>query len=122
VWYVKAFVLLVVVVAVLLFALANSSQQVEVRWWNPDAPGTAVNLAFALLAAYVLGVLTFFVVSIVREVRWRGRCARLRREADGVRQELNALRTAPLEGPLGGAGESPAETADEAGTNVEEEQ
>ena len=70
-WYLKAFLLLIVTVAVLLFALANSGEQVEIRWWSPDSIGTSVNLAFALLAAYFLGALTFLFVSAVREIRWR---------------------------------------------------
>ena len=115
-WYLKAFLVLIVSVVLLLFALANSGEQVEIRWWSPDSIGTHVNLAFALLAAYFLGALSFLLVSAVREIRWRSRCHRLHREREQMRQELDTLRTAAIEGPLGGAppGVRPAEPAERA--------
>ncbi len=100
VWYLRLFVLLAVNLAVLFFALANLGVTVTLHWWNPDSPGTQVNLTLALLVAYLLGFLTFFVISAVRELRLRRRCARLQRQIDGMREELNALRTAPLDIPL----------------------
>jgi len=122
VWYLKAFLLLAVMILILLFALANSGIDVVLRWWNPNSPGTPVNLAFALFVAYALGVMTFFVVSMVRELRWRGRVGRLRRELQTTRAELNTLRMAALEGPLGSAGEPEVAAESAPGGAVEEEQ
>jgi uncharacterized integral membrane protein len=91
-------VLLVVNVAVLVFALANLGVKVTLHWWSPESPGTQVHLTVALLGAYVLGFLTFFAVSAVREVRLRRKCGRLARQIESMRVELDALRMAPLDG------------------------
>ncbi|MBD3235630.1 MAG: DUF1049 domain-containing protein [Candidatus Eisenbacteria bacterium] len=109
VWYLKAFLVLIVTVLLLLFALANSGEQVRIHWWSPDSAGTEVNLAFALLAAFFLGALCFLLISAVREIRWRARCHRLQREGEQMRQELDALRTAAIEGPLAGGTDPPPE-------------
>ncbi len=111
-WFVRLLVIVVINLAVLFFALANLGVSVTLHWWNPDSEGSRVNLVLALLVAYVLGFLTFFVISAVRELRLRRRCARLSRQIDSMREELDTLRMAPLEGagppraapPAGGNG------------------
>jgi len=98
VWFVRLLVILVVNVAVIFFVVANlGGPPVTLHWWNPNSPGTQVNLMVALLVAYVLGFLTFFVVSAVREMRLRRKCSRLSRQVVKMREELDALRMAPLE-------------------------
>lgn len=97
-WFVRLLVILAVNIAVIFFVVANlGGPPVTLHWWNPDSPGTPVNLVVALLVAYVLGFLTFFVVSAMREVRLRRKCARLARQVTKMREELDALRMAPLE-------------------------
>jgi uncharacterized integral membrane protein len=98
VWFVRLLVILVINLAVIFFAVANLGVTVTLHWWDPDSPGTRVNLMLALLVAYVLGFLTFFVVSAVREMRLRRKCARLTRQVTKMREELDALRMVPLEG------------------------
>lgn len=100
VWFVRLLVILLINLGVIFFAVANLGVTVTLHWWNPDTPGTQVNLMLALLVAYVLGFLTFFVVSAVREMRLRRRCARLTRQLAKMREELDTLRMAPLEGAV----------------------
>lgn len=101
-WYVKIFLLFVFIVVILLFALANKGQEVFIRWWTPRSAGSPVDLVVVLFAAYILGALTFLVISAFREMRLRGRCRRLERDSDRMRRELDALRVASLDGPLAG--------------------
>jgi len=110
VWFVRLLLILAINLAVLFFALANLGVTVTLHWWNPDSAGTRVNLVLALVVAYALGFLTFFAVSAVRELRLRRKCARLNRQIEKMREELDALRMAPLEGaaparPVLGEGE-----------------
>lgn len=99
-WYLRLFVLLGINALVLLFALANMNETVHIRWLDPLSPPTSVNLTLALLFSYLLGFLTFFLISALRELRQRRRMNQMQRQLEAVREELNRLRTAPLDGPL----------------------
>lgn len=99
-WYLKAFGLLALAIVLLFFTLANSDQNVVIRGFDSQSSGLRMNLAFALLGAYVLGLVTFFIISAARDIGWRSRCAKLRRDLESMRRELDVLRTAPLDGPL----------------------
>jgi uncharacterized membrane protein YciS (DUF1049 family) len=99
-WYLRLFVLMGINVVVILFALANVNETVTIRWWDPLAAGTRVNLTLALVITYLLGFVTFFLISALRELRLRRRQNQMQRQLEAMREELNRLRTAPLEGPL----------------------
>ncbi|MBM3316621.1 MAG: DUF1049 domain-containing protein [Candidatus Eisenbacteria bacterium] len=99
-WYLRLFVLLGLNAVVILFALANVNETVAVRWLDPQSAGTRMNLTVALLLAYLLGFLTFFLISALRELRLRRRHNQLQRQFEALREELNRLRTAPLDGLL----------------------
>jgi uncharacterized membrane protein YciS (DUF1049 family) len=99
-WYMRLFVLLAINVVVILFALANVNETVTIRWWDPLSPGTQVNLTLALVVTYLLGFLTFFLISALRELRQRRRVNEMQRQLEALREELNRLRTAPLDGPI----------------------
>jgi len=99
VWYLKAFLVFLFIIFVVLFGLANRGQYVTLRWWTFGG-ATQIDVVAALFIAYAAGALTLLVVSLVRELRVRQRLTRLEREAERMRRELDALRTAPLEGPV----------------------
>ncbi len=105
-WYVKIFLAFILVIAVLLFGFANRSSLATIRWWFGPNAVSEINVGLALFFAYALGVLTFFLISVWRELRLRHRYGQATRETDRMRRELDALRTAALEGPLAGGGES----------------
>lgn len=100
-WYLKAFLVFMFIILVVLFGLANRGQVVTLQWWS-FGRATQIDVVAALFIAYAAGALTLFVVSLVRELRVRQRLTRLEREAERMRRELDALRTAPLEGPVTG--------------------
>lgn len=108
-WYVRAFLLILFVVVVLLFGLMNSGAEFTLKLWDPAGAGVTVNAVVALFVAFVLGGLLFFFVSLYREIRLRRECSRLGRELAKVKRELDALRMAPLEGPLPGPAKIPTE-------------
>lgn len=115
-WYLKVFLLFLVVIGLLLFGLMNKGQVVTIHWFNPNSAGTSVDFILALFVAYALGGITFFFVGAWREFRQRHRTTRLQRRLDEVNRELVSLRTSPLEGPLaeveaGGTLEAPAAAA-----------
>ncbi len=99
VWYLKAFLVFLFIIFVVLFGLENRGQYVTLRWWTFGG-ATQIDVVAALFIAYAAGALTFLVVSLIRELRVRQRLTRLEREAERMRRELDALRTAPLEGPV----------------------
>jgi len=99
VWHVRVILVLLLNAAIILFAIANLRETVVVRWWNPHGMGTPVSLTAALVVAYLLGFFTLLVVSAYREIRLRRRCGRLERQMHGMREELDALRTASFEEP-----------------------
>ncbi len=100
-WYLKAFLVFLFIILVVLFGLANRGQVVTLQWWSLGR-ATQIDVVAALFIAYAAGALTLFVVSLVRELRVRQRLTQLEREAERMRRELDALRTAPLEGPVSG--------------------
>ena len=108
-WYLKISAVFLVVVALLLFGLANRGNSVIIHWWGLSDAASQVNLALGLFAAYGLGVVSFLVISLFREFGLRRRCTELMRQAERMRRELDALRMAPLEEPL--ARETPQEVA-----------
>lgn len=99
-WYVKIFCLFALILVVLLFGFANRDEVMTIKWWFTETAQSELNVALALFGVYGLGVLTFFLISIVREMRLRRRCGVLERETERLRAELNALRIAPLEDPI----------------------
>ncbi len=111
-WYVRAFLLILFVVIVLLFGLINSGAEFNLRLWDPAGAGFTVNAVVALFVAFVLGGLLFFFVSLYREIRLRRECGRLGRELAKAKRELDALRMAPLDGPLPGSTGTPTEPSD----------
>jgi uncharacterized integral membrane protein len=117
-WYLRLLILLLINVVVVLFALANIGETITLRWWNPNSLGTPANLTAALLIAYLLGFLTFFLISAMREIRLRRRCGRLQRQLDGMREELNRLRTAPIDGPVA-TSPAPPPSEEEGGSSWE---
>lgn len=98
-WYLKIFCLFGVILLVLLFGFVNRDQVMTIKWGFTETAASELNVALTLFGVYGLGILTFFLLSIFREMRLRRRCGQLEREAGRLRSELNALRIAPLEDP-----------------------
>ncbi len=84
--------------AILFFAVLNLEETVDVRLWT-DASHTyhAVPLVVAMLCAYLVGIMTYFVIALARDVRMRSQISRLKRENRGLLDELHHLRGSALD-------------------------
>ncbi|MBP7669543.1 MAG: DUF1049 domain-containing protein [Candidatus Eisenbacteria bacterium] len=109
-WHVRIGITIVVFALVILFAIANLRETVVIRWFTPGSTGTPMSLTAALLTAYLLGFFTLLFISGFRELRLRRRCGRLEKQAQAMREELDALRTASLEMPEEMPAREPART------------
>jgi uncharacterized integral membrane protein len=108
VWFAKMFLAMVVLAAVCFFAILNAAQKVNLT----VAPGKEyldVPLVVALFAAFVLGALIIFILSLFRDVRTRSSISKLRRQNDRLSEELTALRNLPLDEPAAGEVEDSGE-------------
>jgi uncharacterized integral membrane protein len=102
VWFAKMFLAMVVLAAVCFFAILNADQKVNLT----VAPGREyldVPLVVALFAAFVLGAVIIFILSLFRDVRTRSGVSKLRRQNARLSEELTALRNLPLDEPEAGA-------------------
>lgn len=100
-WFAKTFLAMVVLAAVCFFAILNADQKVNLI----VAPGRGyhdVPLVVALFAAFVLGALIIFILSLFRDVKTRAGLSKLRRQNSRLSEELTALRNLPLDEPAAG--------------------
>jgi uncharacterized integral membrane protein len=97
VWFVKMFLILVVFVAVMGFAIMNLREHVTVQLYPGRTGIYDVQMVVALFVAFVGGMFTWFVASLARELRIRREIGRMRRQLRQLEQELTALRNLPLE-------------------------
>jgi len=92
------FLLLVVFVVVLGFALLNQGKTVEIAFFFPvEAHTYSVHLIFALFGAFVVGMLVWFFISLGHDIKVRRDASRLRKENKKLLEELDALRNLPLD-------------------------
>jgi hypothetical protein len=89
------FPLLVVFVALIAFVTANQPQTVEIK--IPFGPVYQdVNYLYSLVAAFSLGMFTWFLVSLFADLRTRAALRQLRRDNERLREELKTLRNLPV--------------------------
>lgn len=97
-WFVRMFLLLVVFVVVLGFALLNQGKTVDIVFFFPQEAYTyTVPSIFALFGAFVVGMLVWFFISLGHDIKVRREASRLRKENKKLLEELNALRNLPLD-------------------------
>lgn len=97
-WFLRMFLLLVVFIIILGFALLNNEKTVEIAFFFPKEAHTyQVHLIFALFGAFVLGMLVWFFMSLGHDVKMRREASRLRKDNKKLLEELNALRSLSVE-------------------------
>ena len=97
-WFVRMFLLLVVFVVILGFALLNQGKTVDIVFFFPEESHTYnVHVIFALFGAFVAGMLVWFFVSLGHDIKVRRDATRLRKENKKMLEELNALRNIHLD-------------------------
>jgi uncharacterized integral membrane protein len=96
-WFIKAFLGIIVVAGLLYVALLNSGQQVDIFLSNPNvATLPQVELPVALLASFVLGALVWFFASLFQVISAKSEVASLRRKNRELMRELTELRNMPV--------------------------
>jgi uncharacterized integral membrane protein len=97
-WFVRMFLLLVVFVVVLGFALLNQGKTVDIVFFFPEEAHTYnVHLIFALFGAFVIGMVVWFFISLGHDIKVRREASRLRKENKKLLEELSALRNLPID-------------------------
>lgn len=97
-WFVRMFLLLVVFVVILGFALLNQGKTVDIVFFFPERAHTyQVQLIFALFGAFVIGMVVWFFMSLGHDIKVRRDASRLRKENKKLLEELNALRNLPID-------------------------
>jgi uncharacterized integral membrane protein len=95
-WILKNLAWLVIMVAVVGFAILNvNGRASEIRF--PGATYTDLPLTIVLFAAFALGMFLAFLLTLVHQLKGRAAMGRLARENQSLKEELRALRNLPLE-------------------------
>ena len=92
-WFIKAFLTIVVVAGLLYVALLNAGQQVNIFLLDPNVPTIPnVELPVALLASFVLGAVVWFFASLFQVLSSKSEVAGLKRKNRELARELTHLR------------------------------
>jgi uncharacterized integral membrane protein len=95
-WLLKNMAWLLIMVAVVGFAILNvNGRASEIRF--PGATYVDLPLTVVLFAAFALGMFLAFLLTLIHHLKGRAALGRLARENEGLKQELRALRNLPLE-------------------------
>ena len=96
-WFLKAFLAVVILAALLFVALFNSGQRVDLYLTSAQVPTfTGVQLPVALLGAFLLGLFVWFVVSLFQVLGAKSEVAALKRKNRQLTRELTDLRNMPV--------------------------
>jgi uncharacterized integral membrane protein len=105
----RVILILLAFIVVLLLALPNAQQAVEVKVFFRDYYAT---LAEIMLYSFAFGGVVVGIFTVVSEITLRARLHRQRRELEALTEELRLLRNAPLDGEYPPRPKDRAETAD----------
>lgn len=94
-WMLKWLGIAALLIVLLGFAMLNVDQQVDVDffiWQFQDVP-----LILVIFEAFIAGMLVWFLIAFVNELKLRNELRTLRRGHEELSRELQALRNQPLE-------------------------
>ncbi len=96
--FVKLLLGIVFMTVILFFAVLNLEETVDIKLWA-DAAHTYrdVPLVVAMFCAYLIGIVTYFVIAVARDIRLRTDIGRLRRENRSLLDEIHHLRGSVLD-------------------------
>lgn len=96
--FVKLLLGIAFMIAILLFAVLNLEETVDLKLL-PDAGHfyRDVPLVVAMLFAYLLGIVTYFVITLARDIRARAQILKLQRENRAILDEVLKLRGTALD-------------------------
>ena len=111
-WIVKWLGVALLLIGLLGFSIMNVEQQVDINlffWQFQDVP-----LILVIFEAFIIGMLVWFLIAFINELRLRADLRNTQRELDDLREELQTLRNLPLHEPLDEAAGEPVEVSDDA--------
>lgn len=94
-WAFRYFLLLILIVIILGFAIYNSSQRVDINF--PGYRFFDVPLIVVIFCAFCVGLLASFILTIAQSLRMSGDVRNSRRKVHHLEMELTALRNRSLE-------------------------
>jgi uncharacterized integral membrane protein len=95
-WLLKNLIWLIIMVLVVGFAILNVNETVTAV----NLPGRVYRMLpsnIALFAAFAIGMLTAFLLTLAQQLKTRARVSRVQRENQDLKRELDGLRNLPLE-------------------------
>ena len=95
-WLLKNLIWLVIMILVVGFAILNVHETVSAVVL-PGNVYRALPANIALFAAFVIGMLTAFLLTLAHQLKTRAAVSRVRRENADLKRELDGLRNLPLE-------------------------
>jgi uncharacterized integral membrane protein len=104
--FVKVFLVILALIILVWFIVPNVEETAQIRLIWPLDHTYPMPLAIALMLAFVIGMLTQYVISLFREIRSRTQVHRLKRENQRLVDELEKMRRAPIE-DIGGTLDEP---------------
>ncbi len=94
-WAIRYFLLLILIVVILGFAVLNSSQKVLINLPQKTIPN--VPLTLVILSAFCVGLLVSFILTVAHTIKMSGQVRSGRRKVTQLEMELAALRNRSLE-------------------------
>jgi uncharacterized integral membrane protein len=94
-WIIKSAVGVIVFLLLLGFSIQNLSETTTI--YLADRAYTSVPVIIVMFAAFGVGVLFWFIVSIFQHFRYTNRISELKRKNKQLLEEIKALRNLPLE-------------------------
>jgi putative membrane protein len=95
VWFVRALIILVGIIAVLWLGMLNADQRVDFQFFGSEYPG--LNLNLLMLLVFVTGMVFSFLIAAINELQLRRQLGRHRRDLGRAEREMSALRSLPLD-------------------------
>jgi len=95
VWFIRALIILVGVIAFLWLGMQNAGQNVDFRFFTSEFLGLDLNLL--MLLVFVTGMVFSFLIAVISELQLRRVLGQYRRELRRMEREISALRNLPLE-------------------------
>ena len=96
-WIVKGLLFLVLLFVMVYFFITNSGQAVDIDFFGRDFLG--ISIYWVVVASFLLGFATSFVVAAFREFRFHREIRRLSKANQTKDREIADLRALPLREP-----------------------
>ena len=94
-WVIRYFIITMVILLIMAFAIQNSYQRVSVNLLNHRYEN--IPLVLVLFEAFVVGILFWFVISIAQFIKLHGVLSKQRRENRKLIEEIRTIRNMPLQ-------------------------